>query len=108
MWGFEAAGLQILTEQEIDSGDQQEAVEARLVSDFKMWQLNTPKLDLSWVVRLYPNLSDTDRFRGDTDLRLSWELYKDLFWDINAFATFDNGSETDNTSDYGITTGLSW
>ncbi len=102
------AGLQVLTEQENESGDEDQALEGRLVSDFKMWQLNTPKLDLSFIVRLYPNFSNFQRIRGDTDLRLSWEIYKDLFWDITAFGTFDNDSETNNTSDYGITTGLGW
>ena len=102
------AGLQVLTEQENESGQENQALEGRLVSDFRMWQLNSPKLDLRFVVRLYPNFSDLQRVRGDTDLRLSWEIYKDLFWDITAFGTFDNGSETDNTSDYGITTGLGW
>lgn len=102
------AGVQVLTEQENMAGSEDQALEASLISDFKMWQLNSPKLDLSLTVRLYPNLTDFDRLRGDTDLRLSWEIYKDLYWDITAYGTFDNNSETDNTSDYGITTGLGW
>ncbi len=102
------AGAQVLTEQENMEGNEDQAFEAALLTDFKMWQLNSPKLDLNLTARLYPNLSNFDRLRGDTDLRLSWEIYKDLYWDITAFGTFDNDSETDNTSDYGITTGIGW
>ena len=102
------AGVQVLTEQENTLGEENQAVEGLLVNNFKMWQLSSPKLDLSFSISLYPNFTDFDRFRGDTDLRLSWEIYKDLFWDITAFGTFDNASETNNSSDYGITTGLGW
>jgi hypothetical protein len=101
-------GLQALTEQENMGGKEEQALEGLLVSNFKMWQLNSPKLDLSFSVSLYPNFSNFRRVRGDTDLRLSWEIYKDLFWDVTAFGTFDNASETNNSSDYGVTTGLGW
>jgi hypothetical protein len=102
------AGIQVLTEKTSNGGDADQSFEGSLVSDFRMWRLNTPKLDLSLIVRAYPNLSDLNRLRGDTNLRLSWEIIKDLYWDITAWGTFDDSADTEASSDYGITTGVGW
>jgi hypothetical protein len=102
------AGVQILTENLANANEDEQALEGLLVSDFRMWRLNTPKLDFNVVARIYPNLSDFNRVRGDTNLRLSWEIIKDLYWDVSAWGTFDDSSDAESTSDYGITTGIGW
>lgn len=100
-------GLQLLTEQQ-DSGLDEQAVEAAFTSDFQMWRHTTPELDLSFLLHLYPNLTDTGRLRGNTDFRLRWEIIKDFYWDITAFGTYDNDASSENNWDYGITTGVGW
>jgi hypothetical protein len=100
-------GLQVLTEKQ-DFGGEDRAVEAALSSDFSMWKLNTPKLDLSFILHLYPNLTDIGRLRGNTDFRLRWEIIEDLYWDVTAYGTFDNDAASRNKWDYGITTGVGW
>ena len=100
-------GLQALTEQS-DGGTEEQSVEGVLTSDFRTWRLDTPELDISWVINLYPNLSEIGRTRGDTDLRVRWEIVKDLFWDITAWGTYDSDAETENQIDYGISTGVGW
>ncbi len=104
-----AIGLQVLTEKSTD-GDQQESVEGVLSTTLAAWRFDTPELDLDLKFNLYPSLSETKRVRADTDIRLRWELIEDLFWDITAFATYDNkaGDGTNHEIDYGITTGIGW
>ncbi|MBE9538557.1 MAG: DUF481 domain-containing protein [Proteobacteria bacterium] len=102
------AGLQVLTEQST-GGDRQESVEAFMSTSFAAWKFDTPELDLELKFNLYPSLSKTKRVRADTDIRIRWELVKDLFWDVTAFGTYDNKSgETEHEIDYGITTGIGW
>ena len=103
-------GLQVLTEQST-GGERQESVEAVMSTSFAAWRFDTPELDLDFKFNLYPSLSETKRVRADTDIRIRWELVEDLFWDVTAFATYDNKAgtgDTDHEIDYGITTGIGW
>jgi hypothetical protein len=113
-------GLQVLTERSIEEradgpggavttrGAEEQSVEAVVGTGLHMWRLNTPELDLTYTAELYPNINDLGRLRGNTDLRLRWEIINDLFWDITAWGTFDSEAESDNQWDYGITTGVGW
>ena len=101
------AGLQVLTEQST-GGERQESVEAFLSTSFAAWKFDTPELDLDLKFNVYPSLSESNRVRADTDIRIRWELVEDLFWDITAFGTYDNKAGTDHEIDYGVTTGVGW
>jgi len=57
---------------------------------------------------LYPSLTESGRVRGDSDIRIRWELIEDLFWDVTAYGTYDSRAESDQEFDYGITTGIGW
>jgi hypothetical protein len=100
-------GIQGLTEQQI-SGEEVQSAEGFLSGDFRMWQFNSPELDLKFQANLFPGLTETGRLRGDTNITLRWELFSDLFWDVSAWATYDNRTETGANVDYGITTGVGW
>jgi Protein of unknown function, DUF481 len=100
-------GLQLLTEQN-EGLKEEQAIEAAVSNNLRLWRLDTPELDISFSLNLYPNLSDTGRLRGDTDLRLRWELIEDLFWDVTTYGTYDSDAESDNVWDYGISTGIGW
>ena len=100
-------GIQVLTEQST-GGERQESVEGFLSTSFAAWRFDTPELDVDLKFNLYPSLSESNRLRGDTDIRIRWELIEDLYWDITAFATYDNKAGTDHEVDYGVTTGIGW
>lgn len=87
---------------------QRESVEAFVSTSFAAWRFDSPELDLDIKFNLYPSLSEKNRLRGDTDIRIRWELVEDLFWNITAFATYDNKAGIDHEVDYGITTGIGW
>jgi len=100
-------GLQGLTEQSRDQREEQN-VELFISPRFSMWRFNTPELDLRLGFDLYPSLTDWGRVRSKTDLNLRWEIVEDLFFDLTAWSTTDNESESGKESDYGVTTGLGW
>ena len=101
------AGLQVITEESKNTGRDQD-IELYLSSRFEAWRFDTPKLNLDFGLRIYPSLTDSGRIRSSSDLRLRWELIKDLFFDINAYGSYDNRSESNNGIDYGVATGLGW
>lgn len=101
------AGLQLITEQSKVTGSDQN-IELYLSSRFKAWNFNTPELNLDFILNLYPSLTDGDRLRSDSNLRLRWEIIEDLFFDITAYGSYDNKADANNDIDYGVTTGLGW
>ncbi len=107
-------GLQVATEKSNDDttasnadGGSTESIEGFFSTSFVAWRFDTPELDLDLKLNVYPSLSESGRVRGDTDIRIRWELVEDLFWDITAFGTYDNKSAS-HEIDYGITTGIGW
>lgn len=102
-----AIGLQANTERDL-SGEQQESLEGALKLEFATWKFDPPELDVRLTLNLYPSITDSGRLRGDSDLRLRWELYKDLFWDITAWGVYDNQNIGDGNLDYGVSTGIGW
>ena len=102
-----AIGLQANTERDL-AGEQQESVEGALKLEFATWKFDPPELDVRVTLNLYPSLTDSGRLRGDSDLRLRWELYRDLFWDVTAWGVYDNRNIGDGNFDYGVSTGIGW
>ena len=81
---------------------------SKLNAGYSTWNFSTPELDFSVNVTLYPSITDSGRFRSDTDIRLSWEIVEDLFVGFSGWASTDNKAESDKKVDYGITTELGW
>jgi Protein of unknown function, DUF481 len=102
-----AIGLQATSEEQQDE-DIGESLEAFVNLDFATWRFKTPELQVSVGGNLFPSLTESGRLRGDADIRFSWELVKDLFWDVTAYGTYDNESDSGEDFDYGITTGVGW
>ncbi|MEH6607964.1 MAG: DUF481 domain-containing protein [Halioglobus sp.] len=102
-----AIGLQVNTEQDL-VGKQQESLEGALKLEFNTWRFDPPELNLKLSVNLYPSFTDNGRLRGDSDLSLRWELYRDLFLDITTWGVYDNRNIGDGDFDYGVSTGIGW
>ena len=101
------AGLQVINESFAGESDNQD-VELFLNTNFAAWKFTTPELNVDLSFTLYPSLTDSGRVRSDGNLRIRWELVEDLFWDITAWVSTDNQSESGNSTDYSITTGIGW
>ncbi len=103
-----SVGLQVITES-ITGAKTNQDVELYLSTTFSTWKFNTPELDIDVTFNLYPSLTDSGRVRTDGNLRIRWELIEDLFWDVTAWMTTDNQTDSDSgTTDYSISTGIGW
>jgi len=103
-----AFGVQGLTERRFDSSSDDQSAEIFISGEYAIWRFDTPEMDVSINGSLYPSLTESGRWRSDTDIRIRWELVEDLFWDVSAWGTYDSDAETDNEFDYGIATGIGW
>ena len=101
--------LQALEERSV-TGDTQGSLEAVLSGTLRRWRFDSPELDLSLDARLYPSLTESGRLRADSSATLRWEFYRDLFWNISAWGSYDNAAVDDEAGefDWGVTTGLGW
>ena len=108
-----AAGLDVSEEagREASSTTSSELV---LNGSIDWYRFSSPELDLTSSVSIFPSLTEKGRVRAKADLRLRWEIYDDLFWDLTFYDDYDNqptsGENADGSgsNDYGITTGLGW
>ena len=85
--------------------------EGLLATDFDLFQFETPKIDVTAGLRLFPSFSDWGRVRTNLDIKLRQELFvKDFFWDLSFYETYDSrppeGAAAKN--DYGIVTSLGY
>ena len=100
--GFQGASEQ---SKDVDSFN---SVEGVLGGNYALWRFDTPEIELAFNITAYPGITESGRWRGNSDIRLSWELVEDFFWDISAWGNYDNQSQSGTDIDYGVTTGLGW
>jgi hypothetical protein len=88
----------------------QQNLEGLLGVEYSRYIYNDPKLDLTASLYAYPSITESNRVRAQFDVALKWEIYKDLFWNLSYYNTYDSnpasGSET--TDDYGVVTSVGW
>ena len=73
------------------------------------FRYDSPKLSVRTDLAGFWNLVSRSRYRVDFDARLSFDLVKDLFWDVGQiYYRFDSDPSlaADSRSDYGFVTGL--
>jgi hypothetical protein len=86
------------------------SIEGLLVLNWSAFRFDSPKLDFSTSIALFPSLSQAGRVRGQTEVRLKYELFKDFFAGILFTDTFDSSPPDENTTknDYVSTLTIGW
>ena len=106
-WLDLTAGLAYNWEQPI-SGTSTNSLEGVLGLDYRYYKYRAPQRSFNVRLYLFPSITDGGRYRAmfDTDFRL--ELYKDLFWSLRYYASYDSRPiSTDAANiDYGINTSV--
>ena len=102
-------GLGVSREQVDGEEDNETNVDAFGTVEWNLFRFDDPELDLISSLTVTPVLSDLGRVRGDFDLTLAWELYKDIDWEVTLFATYDSDPIVADApkEDWGIVTGVS-
>jgi hypothetical protein len=62
------------------------------------------------MLRVFPSLTDSGRWRASFDTNFRLEFVEDLFWNLDFYASYDSDpiSIEGSTSDYGITSSLGY
>jgi len=85
----------------------QDSLEAVIRSSFDLFQLNIPITRLTANVNVFPGITESGRIRVNTDITLRNELWRDVFWDLKFYSTYDNQPvEEAVREDFGIITSL--
>lgn len=105
-----SGGLQVSRENVSGAVSDEDTLEAfgSLVWDW--FRYDTPELDLSTNLQLFPNLTDTGRVRAEFDVKLKWEIVEDLFWQLSFYDSYDSDPVIVDAekNDYGINMSLGW
>ena len=77
-----------------------------------LYRFQNLDMDISVLGNAYPSLSDWGRVRGDMNILISWELFDNFYWTVNARSELDTAGDRDDAllskSDYNLTTGVTW
>jgi hypothetical protein len=84
-----------------------ELVGAVLAETFRF---DSPELDLSGQVAIYPNLKTAGRYRLQASGKAKIEIVKNLYWSMSVYESYDSDppSETSRKNDFGISTSIGW
>ena len=86
------AGL-VGTQEEFSSGGQNTkntSLEGLLAADWEVYHFDSPKLDFSTSIALFPSISQAGRVRGQGEFRLVYEVFKDFNAGVRLTDTFDS------------------
>jgi len=77
---------------------------------YKRFLYYSPKSDITTDLQILPGLTSWGRLRANYSITLSQEIFKDFFWSLSFYISYDNKPHEDDTptSDWGITTGLGY
>jgi hypothetical protein len=91
-------------------GETLDSVEAVLSTTFAIFQYDFPETDISGSLALLPSLTQSGRYRAETDLRAKYEFIDDLYFELKFYGSYDSESPLDGSeqSDYGLTTSLGY
>jgi len=106
--GFAGALIRSLEDDE-GSSETTEDTEALIAMNLEWFRYDEPELDVSMSFTAYRRLSGSEEPRGNVDVNLRWEIFKDFFWGVSVYYTYDGQAENEHeASDYGSFTSLGW
>ena len=85
-------------------------MEAVLGTEFQLFKFHNPeiKILLDWTI--FYSLTVADRFRYSGNLKVKFEVFKDFYFNLTYYDSYDNNSPSSTSSDrdYGFTTSISY
>jgi hypothetical protein len=104
-----AGGLGVVYEESGD-GESNAELEGILQTTYEDFLYDTPKIDLSLNLYVFPGITDFGRVRSNYDLQLRKEFIEDLFLDLTLGGSYDSDPTSDDAAktDYSVTTGVSY
>jgi len=102
-------GIAVNDERAVDS-DPGQNIEGVFTFRTSYYSYDTPKTNIDVGFQYYPSLSDWGRQRMQFDSAIKRELWKDVFFSINVFDTFDSRPPTADAehNDVGVVLSFGW
>jgi hypothetical protein len=109
-FGVVATKEQYFPEEGQPAADPTTSLETMAWFGWDAYRFDSPKLDFSTTLALFPSLTDLGRVRGEFELRLKYEVFKDFNVGINFSDTFDSRPPDENASknDYVTSLTIGW
>ena len=84
--------------------------EGLLALDWDAFRFDSPKLDFGLSVAMFPSFTDAGRVRGQSQVRLTYEVFKDFNTGVRFTDTFDSRPPDTGASknDYVVTLTIGW
>jgi len=105
-------GMGLATNREVPvDGDTVTNVELQLPFQYELFTYDFPKTDFTVQLAAFPSLSDWGRFRFNSNVTLSRELFtSDFYVAVTLYDDYDSRPPTENASknDVGMTFSLGW
>jgi len=104
-----AAGIGVSRE-EFSDGQTQESIEGILKASYDLYRFDTPEIDISTDLAVYPSFTVSGRVRTDTSIRARYEIIDDLFYELSLQHSYDSEPQSvDATnSDWSLVTSLGY
>jgi len=88
----------------------EENVEGLAALSYDLYRFKAPELDLQTRLVLYPGITESGRLRGEATVRLSYEIFGDFDWSLEAYDTYESDPATadQENHDWGVQTSVAW
>lgn len=108
---FTLSGGAGLNEEQVTGGAPSD-LSAELVgmAGYTVFRYDDPEVDLTTRLLVFPSVTDFGRVRAEFSATLKYEIFKDFFWSLSAFDSFDNRPPTieAQTNDWGVDMSFGW
>ncbi len=103
------AGVAVQREQFTD-GQDRKSVEGVLGGGYDLFRFDSPEIDLSTDLTLYPSFTVSGRVRAEANIRVRYEVIKDLFYELSYLFSFDNKPQSEGAAqrDWSVVTSLGY
>ncbi|HEY5806740.1 MAG TPA: DUF481 domain-containing protein [Povalibacter sp.] len=103
-------GLAATKEWATGTDNSQKSFEGLIAGTWRIFKFNTPKVTLNATVVLYPSITESGRYRTNTNISLRREIVTDFYLDLSFYQSYDSDPPdiTAEKDDYGITTSLGY
>ena len=100
-----SAGIVVAQESITSNPEQQTSAEGLLSLEWRVFKFSDPETSLTLGISLYPSLTESDRYRGNSNLNLTHKIAGDFTLGLTGFWSADSHppDPTAHRSDYGLT-----
>lgn len=99
-----------LTREQFSDGQDKKSVEGILTGSYDLFRFDSPEIDLSTVLTLYPSFTISGRVRAEANIRARYEIIKDLFYELSYLFSYDNEPQSEGAAqrDWSVVTSLGY